>query len=191
MKLLLYCTKAKPFLYDDRITQGGYNAWYVKDNFKDSVNGKIVGECDFEVEKIINCGNCFRINKYKDLQKKYAYSNKIARESCLDYTDMKKYLGDKNGYAIHIKNLHIFDEPRELSYYHSQAQVDFIVETELWRLKNGVKAPQNMCYAYNYNHRECKLDKYVLISIRPQWLCKILNGEKTIEVRRKVLKEMK
>ena len=31
---------------------------------------------------------------------------------------------------------------------------------------------------------------FVLISIQPQWLCKILNGEKTIEVRKKVLKEM-
>ena len=30
----------------------------------------------------------------------------------------------------------------------------------------------------------------ILISIRPEWLCKILNGEKTIEVRKKVLKEM-
>ena len=47
-----------------------------------------------------------------------------------------------------------------------------------------VKAPQNMCNAYDVykNH-------YILISIRPEWLCKILNGEKTIEVRKKVLKE--
>ena len=33
-------------------------------------------------------------------------------------------------------------------------------------------------------------NKYILISVRPKWLCKILNGEKTIEVRKKVLKEM-
>ena len=33
-------------------------------------------------------------------------------------------------------------------------------------------------------------DKKVLISIRPEWLCKILNGEKTVEVRKVILKEM-
>ena len=33
-------------------------------------------------------------------------------------------------------------------------------------------------------------DINILISITPEWLCKILNGEKTIEVRKKVLKRM-
>ncbi len=46
------------------------------------------------------------------------------------------------------------------------------------------EAPQNMCRVFDTK------DNYVLISIRPQWLCKILNGEKSIEVRRKVLKGM-
>jgi len=41
-----------------------------------------------------------------------------------------------------------------------------------------------MMYAYDGE------EKKVLISIRPEWLCKILNSEKTIEVRKKVLKEM-
>ena len=48
-------------------------------------------------------------------------------------------------------------------------------------------APQNMMYSWLWNN---KWDRYVLISIRPEWLCKILNGEKTIEVRKKILKEM-
>lgn len=47
------------------------------------------------------------------------------------------------------------------------------------------KAPQNMMYCYGVNGK-----RYVLISIKPEWLCKILNREKTIEVRKKVLKEM-
>lgn len=34
------------------------------------------------------------------------------------------------------------------------------------------------------------LEDYILISIHPEWLCKILNGEETIEIRKKVLKEM-
>lgn len=46
------------------------------------------------------------------------------------------------------------------------------------------KAPQNMM-RFIFNNEE-----YVLISIRPEWLCKILNGDKTIEIRRKILKGM-
>jgi predicted transcriptional regulator len=47
------------------------------------------------------------------------------------------------------------------------------------------KAPQNMCYVYDKDG-----NKYVLISVHPEWLAMILNGLKTIEVRRKVLKEV-
>ena len=87
---------------------------------------------------------------------------------------------DKVGYAIHIKNLHIFDKPRELNEY---------ADNKGYNIK---KAPQNMMYACKYSHTSWNdiFDYYILISIRPEWVCKILNGEKTIEVRKKVLKEM-
>ena len=52
------------------------------------------------------------------------------------------------------------------------------------------KAPQNMCFVLRLNQNEEYYDNYVLISIRPEWLCKILNGEKTVEVRKQVLKVM-
>ena len=48
------------------------------------------------------------------------------------------------------------------------------------------KAPQNMCNVYDrFGNR------YILISIQPQHLAKILNGKKTIEVRKKILKSLK
>jgi hypothetical protein len=50
------------------------------------------------------------------------------------------------------------------------------------------KAPQNMMWVYVKENG--KWEERLLISVRPQWLCKILNGEKDIEVRRKVLKGM-
>ena len=112
----------------------------------------------------------------------------ILKRSCLSENELCEYLPN---YAIHINNLHIFDEPKELSDFYSQEQVDWIEESELYRLKNGIaKAPQNMRYAYKYNYSKNELEKYILISIQPQWLCKILNSEKTIEVRKKVLKGM-
>lgn len=77
----------------------------------------------------------------------------------------------------------MFDEPKELKDY-SRRLFGRIPDGDFQVLG---KAPQNMmkCCEIQY-----MVEDYILISIRPQWLCKILNGEKTIEVRKKVLKEM-
>ena len=51
MKLLLYCTKKKPYLND--YTKTEYcNEYVLMDKNVNALNGKIVAECDFEVEKI-------------------------------------------------------------------------------------------------------------------------------------------
>ena len=181
MKLLLYCTKSKPSLMKYETIEGYYTDTDTVLDKRVLLNGKILAECDFEVEKIELLGD--EINIY------YGIENK----ACLTTEQIENYLGydnDYKGYAIHIKNLHIFDKPKELDYYYSRPKK---VNTFDWyRLKGYTyanisldKAPQNMMYAFDEKERE-----YILISIRPEWLCKILNGEKTIEVRKKVLKEM-
>ena len=176
-KLLLYCTKAKPYLYQHFskkfITSNTYD--------KDCIwNGKIVAECDFEVEdlRILEdwLGGCW-------YETKTLSENEVLEKSCLTSYDVYEYLGDDNeGYAIHIKNLHIFDKPRIIKNYYNIAPRTM---QDCMNQKVLVKAPQNMCNTYDVykNH-------YILISIRPEWLCKILNREKTIEIRKKVLKEM-
>ena len=210
MKLLLYCCKTKPYLI------GGYHKPYYLDkggkcavmDARDNIlNGKIVGECDFEVEKII----------YRETDKTcYSFGTKtltpdnLLDKSCLTILELCKYIGNnpnwtkgKYGYAIKIKNLHIFDEPRDLSEYSKKVEhckCDKCLDhCKNYYAKNNItqtinkgctkytilyKAPQNMMYVFDLE------EKKVLISIHPEWLCKILNGEKTIEVRKKVLKEM-
>ena len=189
-KLLLYCTKAKPYLlcepYIDEnkpcrilrkdIDKVIYNC--VKEN---AINGKIVAECDFEVEEIT-------YELYGDLDWQHDYlptTNtmgicNLENASCLDRDEIENYLKDNKGYAIHIKNLHIFDEPRELY----DCLIHPKIESKYYGCEHLSKAPQNMMYV--------ELDdiRHILISIRPEWLCKILNNEKTIEVRKKVLREM-
>lgn len=190
-KLLLYCTKTKPYLQINRcVLPTEYDRYILsKEQYYspfgeplDRLNGKIVAECDFEVDVLTNHTTSFMIHKFEDMMESYRYTNKIARGSCLDFTDLKRYLKDKNGYAIHIKNLHIFDKPRDIRNYYNIAPRTM---QDCMNQRALVKAPQNMCNAYDVykNH-------YILISIRPEWLCKILNREKTIEVRKKVLKEM-
>ena len=196
MKLLLYCVKAKPY-----ITRGNdgsvYPSCVISDGIKEwHLNGKIVAECDFEVEEIEN--RLANNNSHLELFTDSLTEKELFEKSCLTRYEIFKYLkndfskkGESNGYAIHIKNLHIFDEPKELDYYYTRPKK---VNTFDWYRTKGYewvcesidKAPQNMMYAQDENQNK----QYILISIKPQWLCKILNGEKTIEVRKKVLKEM-
>ena len=210
IKGLLYCCKAKPYLVYHReycslspteyIEYGYETRWEDNSMLEDVCNGTIVAECDFEVEKIINCGTSFMIMKYDDLQESYRYTNEIARASCLDYIDLRRYLGTNNGYAIHIKNLHIFDEPKELDdfttrtpvYYDSiicDSCTDFGFDCKKCRYSYDYqqvrKAPKNMMKVCEWD-----IEDKVLISIKPERLCKILNGEQTILIKKQVLKEM-
>ena len=198
MKLLLYCTKNKWRLFFDKVKQV-FTLGKVKSN--NDLNGKIVAECDFEVEDIENV-TITNINaSHLQLLTNKLTEEELFKHSCLSRYEMFNYLkkgfskaDEPRGYAIHIKNLHIFDEPKELGNYITK-QCQFGKCATCKYGKNDIhcatidtpitKAPQNMMYAY-----DSEGNKYIVISIQPQWLCKILNGEKTIEVRKKVLKEM-
>lgn len=172
MKLLLYCTKGKELWGD-----GTGETWngIAEDEDLDLVfelnptltrlNGKIVAQCDCEkVDNIIYNGwwNC------------YANSEEINYDTffdetttCLTQEQISKYLKNDVGYALHLCNLEVFDNPKKL--------IDFGVK----------KAPQNMMKCF-----DDKGNEYVLISIHPEHLKNILNGKKTIEVRKKILKCM-
>ena len=194
MKLLLYCTKAKPYLFKNPTNirnQFIRDYWYAnkldeKPFDEDILNGKILAECDFEVEEIRKANyDCILFTNTLDTEK-------LINKSCIDYFKLEEYLKpnwdkeddlqnlDTVGYAIHIKNLQIFDKPRELY----DCLIHPKIEPKYYGCEHLSKAPQNMMYV--------ELDdiRHILISIKPEWLCKILNGEKTIEIRKKVLKEM-
>ena len=197
MKLLLYCTKVQPFLIQnpDWIIRMGKQKYIIsKDNLyaEDiTLNGKVVAECDFEVEEIFYKDGSlaeaelgllgYRTNTWEEFS--------LLQKSCLSFTQLENYLKDKDiVYAIHIKNLHIFNKPKELKEFYKIENLGGMLFT-----KQLIKAPQNMMrvstndweyMTYNPN------DIRILISIHPEWLCKILNGYKTIEVRKEVLKEM-
>lgn len=186
MKALLYCTKSKKKLFYDVVSKKWmYGLDEQHDRFP-SVNGTIVAECEVETEEI-------RLNEYpyyEDcsvglLDTPTLTNDELLRKSCLCDDELEDYLTNEKGYALHISNLELFEKPRLLNYFFKGklGSENSLVEV--------TKAPQNMMYVYtSFELPEILETKYVLISIRPQWLCKILNGDKTIEVRRKVLKEM-
>ena len=188
MKLLLYCEKAKPYLYrkDDDIFELSNKIKYedISDykKYYGLNNGKIVAECDYEVS-IHNWYNDYNLFEKLYYQENMMFNNE---NSCMSSRELVSYLGNNNlkkdFYAIHIKNLHIFDEPIDIRNYYNIATRTM---TDCMNQKSLLKAPQNMCNAYDVykNH-------YILMSIKSEELCKILNREKTIEIRKKVLKEM-
>lgn len=162
MKLLLYCTKSKPYLVeiiDKYLNKKDYLLKNDKEWNKGCLNGKIIGECD--------------------------------------------YLLNKNYDTIYIENLHVFDEPIILDRVDKRKWIenedmydnevcDSCMDFRIDACKNCPnhyewlpvsKAPQNMMIVWH----NCV--KKVLVSIYPEELCEILNGEKT-ELKRKVLKEM-
>ena len=174
VKALLYCTKKQPYLVKDDYTFKNKTIYFT--HYKEPgscglpLNGKIVAECDIKTEEI-------KLSAYNDYEDKiYLFdtstltNDELTQKSCLCNDELDDYLINEKGYALHISNLKIFDKPKELYDY------------------NIEKAPQNMMRVYsNIGRYDCQ---YILISVRPEWLCKILNGEKTIEVRKKVLKDM-
>lgn len=201
LKLLLYTTKGKMKLRksikdkDYYLDNGSkFNIIPKKDY---ALNGKIVGECDFDVEKIRKGWGCLNGTKYfRNSVEHYYPDYELEQQSCLGFNEIDKYLkgtlNENCGYAIHIKNLYIFDEPKELSNYFTKRpynDINKIFTDEYMKVGEWyrpiTKAPQNMMYAYDNNG-----NKYILISVRPNWMCKILNKDKTLELRRVVLKEM-
>lgn len=180
MKLLLYCTKSNPNL--NKLY--GKNWFYFGEKLIDldvRLNGKIVAQCDCEkIERIfINFvpKDLEELNKLQSII--YMTNNKeLLEKSCLSVDQIDDYLNGKIGYALHISNLEEFNNPKELRYY-------------------GVKtAPQNMCYKrypvpFDNELGGWEIDKEtIIISIKPEHLANILNGKKTIEVRKKILKNM-
>lgn len=199
MKLLLGCKKIKPYLYynwttdtyettnslkdlrgdygGSRVCSGADRLCAYQDNGKILTNDHIMAECDFEVEEIKGYG----------LDDYYATNGDwLIIEKGLGDEDINKYLKGKDGYAIHIKNLHIFDVPRNLEDYvtwdwveYSNGQVYAIPKKPLTKLTRMTKVMSLKYDSGDY-----------AISLSPEEMCRVLNGKQTIIVRRTILKEM-
>ena len=88
-------------------------------------NGKVIGE--FICDKIYEVAP--RWNEYIVLGETKGVTNEVARGSCLSFDDMKAYLGEGNGYGLHISNLVVYDTPRELGSFHRDCKNDLRCES--------------------------------------------------------------
>ena len=187
MKCYIYCTKAKPYLWKYHCISDDYNGnsfetSYSKEEHDSTddgeiLNGQIVASFDLnkaekmfiEYEKGWVTSSGLNIN---DIENK----SKVSRSNLYKYKGNSKYL-----YAWHIENLEILDKPKDINSFWTRKV------TDKWGITSKdmiMKAPQSWCYAELEGHN-C-----IIISIKPEWVCKILNGEKTIEVRKTAPKEL-
>lgn len=194
IKCLIYCTKSKDYHLDCEIVNGKkkwfcwnkkahhYPFKYAKEelgnDYKETFNGHIVAQFDCEKVDIIE------VIERKNDKPVYISNGNVNYhwgfgDTCLSYEQLNLYLENKKGYAIHITNLKIFDAPVDL-------EKGGIYKDYNYRIKMVTKAPQNM-----QNVNDIFGKQYVLISIRPEWVEKILNGEKTIEVRKSIVNKLK
>lgn len=106
-KVYIYVTKPKARTHPARI----YNSYIMPESGKCG-SGRVIGEYVCErVDNIVPSASRYMINN--DI----AYTNKVAKGSCLYFNDLKKYLGNKVGRALHISDLKIYDEPKPLNSF--------------------------------------------------------------------------
>lgn len=128
----IYCTKGKgklklwsPYEFDffplDEASQPYLSNEPIID-LDDKMNGKVVARfwCD-KVEEI-KVYNCFEVNIY---QTEKICPMILCKKSCLTQADFERYLGNKNGYAIHISKLEVFDKPKELNEFRHTCKAEY------------------------------------------------------------------
>lgn len=206
MKVYIYCTKAKPYLRLN--SQNGIYYTYNTIPTNEDLNGKIIASFDLNrIETIEN--DRFNVSKWESLQE-FEIGNQMAIEQTgLCFSEMEKYANGKDLYEWHIEDLKILDKPLELRdfyqrckcyekgcndsnclLYEKPSNKYGVVLLDCEGKKPITKAPQSWQYTYRmigWDEREL----CILISINPEFVCQILNREKTIEVRKTYPKEIK
>lgn len=139
----IYCTKNKPNLY--RHYKGEF--LHLKVTNKMCLwNGKVVARfwCD-KVEEI-KVERALNVPKYNT---NLMSETKLCRSACLSIYDLDDYLKGKEGYAIHITNLEIFDKPKEISEFKHIKRVigcENGYGFDRKELRPLTRAPESWCY---------------------------------------------
>jgi hypothetical protein len=201
IKALLYCTKAKPTLYN--VLGKFITTKYMGKDFKQDglthpeLNGKIVAECDYDDEGIIynHVGNPLDDFYGMQLFTKTLKESELSQLSKINSNELRKYLLRNEddyisplavGYVIYVENLHIFDEPKELNEVYKIEDVGGMLFT-----KSLTNAPKNMMRV-SVNYWEYATynpdDIRIIIPVSPQEMCRIANKEQTILIRRRMVK---
>ena len=106
-KAYIYCSKEKK--QDDIIWAGAFGD-------RGKWNGHVIGE--FICNKVYNLVNAFGGIMFADENLNQLEPQLFRDMSCLTDEQTADYLGDKDGYGLHITDLKIYDKPKELSEFY-------------------------------------------------------------------------
>jgi len=145
----LYCTKAikgKPTLIRSAFNHSYRLGTCYVDGFEINLAGKVV--CRFwvdNVEEVLALNWDTRTDTLDEFN--------LSLKSCISIKDINNIFGDKEGKAIHISKLEIFDKPKELGefYYYKKRLIDCGMDCPPYfdEVKTQVrKAPQSWQYIY-------------------------------------------
>ena len=137
--------------------------------------GKVIGE--FTCDKITSFSFDTYYNTLTHRHGGYNVSlgafseQELYSKSCLRFADIYEYIGERYGYAWHISNLKIYDEPKELSEFKK-------INRKCWYAELGLakrdcskckdenclisRPPQSWCYVESIVY--CKDCKYLMFS---------------------------
>lgn len=195
MKLLLGCKNIKPWLRNKHNVYGEYHCFPEKVIAAQYLNGKVIAECEFAVEKIYNVFSSKRYCTEKVTNIGLEYGSCLSGEEIFNLLGYNcKKVTDEVGYAIHIQNLHIFDEPKELNDYYSNKELMLEIlkvwenfglpDIDDYKEASFKQFPKNMCYAYD------EKESYIFLPVEPEEACRILKGVQTIIIRKTILKDI-
>lgn len=146
------------------IDENGFVEFYV---YCTKSSLKVSGKHGYKKEFVV-CGNVvngkvafkFRCYKVEEIswqigvyELEQQWFSDFLDKCCLGFVELKNYLNKKNGYAIHINDLEIFDKPKELNEFykvgHYEDISDYFTDEKQINSKWCIplkKAPQNFCY---------------------------------------------
>lgn len=150
----LYCYDDSLFLVNSMVQmRDGWGIEYEDPNYK-HLNRKVIGE--FICDDIYKYGQAI-FDEQEPLDT--IELSELLHDSCLNYYDLKKYVGTEDFYAWHISNLIIYDEPKELTKFKTPTTCKSAVAKKMHcntcclssdfctkKPKKINKPPQSWCY---------------------------------------------
>ena len=205
MKVLIYCTMAKPYLHQDHLN----GVWFVNNekthngfcSYDEAKNGSVCFECDCKEAKQVYI---YESESYDDEFHSFGncdfVKDNFRRMGLSDDAESTGNILDKYGnywlYFYHFENVKPIDPMPITQLYRDGTMVYPLT-----------RAPQSYCFAYrkvettkedylaNVGKDESRYylqengkffysEKFLVFSIRSPWCCKYGNGEKDLEVRK-------
>lgn len=150
--------KKGDYIFSDDHSAGKFDEnIFVKDRY--SWQGKVVGE--FICDKVYNLVNAFGGIMFADENLNQLEPQLFRDMSCLTDKQTADYLGNKDGYGLHISDLKIYDKPKELSEFCIPCKTNCEdckkpLFYDCWKEKGKIKVVTRPPQSWQYVEELCK-----------------------------------